>query len=407
MKVCFVVEGVPQRGASGGSIVMRSYLEAAVERGSDVSLVSFVGRWDRELGFELLEQRIAELRALGIDVRTLPTPERFAQARSPLEEFFPHAALAPDVEHAIAELGPDVVVGFDTGVLLALRGVRTPVFAIPGDPRHLVWRYQLRATTWRERLSRAWLASALAYLRRRRELKRGLVELARSFPAVGMFGAQHAAWLTRAGVPTTYLPLAMADQAEAVRPAKEHDGMRVLVLGGLGTTATRLGLDLLVDEVLPELRRLDAAGSIELRVAGSGTLPTRLELPLREAGVVLRGFVESSAQEIADSDVFLMASPYPVGARTRVVEALSLGAPVVSHELGTAGIPELRDGENALLGGTGRELAGAVVRLAGDAELRRSLAKAARRTWEEHFAPPVASAVLLREVEQLARRAAS
>lgn len=382
---------------------MRSYLEAAVERGWEVSVVSFVGHWNRELGWDLVQSRLDELRELGIDVRTLVTPERYDEATTPLERFFPHAALAPDVERLLSELDPEVVVGFDTGVLLALRSVRLPVFAIPGDPRHLVWRYQLRATTWSERLSKPWLANALAYLRERRHLEAGLVELARRFPAVGMFGAQHADWLTGAGVPTTYLPLPMVDQAANARPGEPHEGTRVLVLGGLGATATRLGLDLLLNEIVPRLRRLGVMDSIELRIAGTGTLQPRYVAPLEDAGAVLRGFVENSAQEIADCDIFLVPSPYPVGARTKVAEAFALGSAVVAHTLSAAGVPEMRDRENALLGRSGRSLAAAIARLVEDVPLRGRLGAAARSTWEERFSPPVACEVLFRELERLVR----
>lgn len=411
MHVALVVEGMPYRGTSGGSIVMRTIAERLRELGHQVTVVAILSVWDAQEGEERMAAVERELRELGVRVVRLDSPDGRVATSDPLERFFPQAALGSELAAALDAARPDVVLGFDTGTLYALRGYRgAPVLAVPGDPRHLVWRYQVMSRPWRERLQRGWLREAAAYLRTARRLERSAVGLARSFSSVGMFGAQHAAWLGDAGVPCLYLPLPVVDAAPpglVPGAAVAHGPFRLLLLGGLGTTATRLGLELACAEILPALDRELGDAAYEVRVVGSGTLPPRLAAALDRPGVEVVGFVADTGAEVMAAHVFLVPSPYPVGARTRLAEALSFGASVVAHRAAAAGIPELVHDENALLASDGKGLAAAVVRLSRDDGLRRRLATAARRTYEESFAPPVACDVVVRELQRLAAAAAT
>lgn len=405
VRVALVVEGMPYRGTSGGSIVMRTLAERLREVGHDVTVVALLSVWDEQEGEERIAAAERELAAAGIGVVRLAVPDERVATSDPLERFFPHAGLGAQLQEILDTAGPDAVLGFDTGTLYALRGYRgAPVLGVPGDPRHLVWRYQVLSRPWRERLNRGWLREAVAYARTGRTLERSAIDLARSFPAVGMFGAQHARWLTEAGVPCHYLPLPVLDMAPPglVPGAGAGGRFRLLLLGGLSTTATRLGLELACDRILPALDRELGAGGWEVRVAGSGTLPERLRARLDRPGVEIAGFVEDTAAEVMAAHVFLVPSPYPVGARTRIAEALSCGATVVAHTAAAAGIPELVDGRNALLADDGSGLAAACVRIARDDALRCRLGAAARTTYEESFAPAVACDVVVRELERLA-----
>lgn len=403
MRVALVTGGMPSRGTSGDSLVARTLVERLLALDHEVTAVVLLSPGDLEESHGWIDEAEAELAELGVGVRrVVVTPA--APGADPVAAFFPQGASAPAVHAALAETAPDVVLGFDTGTLLALRGYRgAPVFGIPGDPRHLVWRYQVLARPLRERLRRGYARELLRYLRFSPRLERTLVELAGECDGAGMFGAQHAAWLRSLGISCLYLPLPVRDRRPAALPPRPIGGpLRLLHFGGLGTTGTRLGLVLLARDVLPRLERALGSGAYTVRVVGSGSLAPDLARRLARPGVSVVGFVEDSAAEIAAADVFLAPSPYPVGARTRVAEALSIGVAVVAHRDVAAGIPELVDGENALLGATGAQLADCVLRLAGDSILRARLAAGARATYERHFAPDVAGDAVVRELERLA-----
>ena len=86
----------------------------------------------------------------------------------------------------------------------------------------------------------------------------------------------------------------------------------------------------------------------------------------------------------------------------RILSAFSFGCPVVAHVSNALGIPELADGENALLGRTGAELAAAAVRLVESPELRERIGAGGRSAFERWFAPPVAAGRIEERLVELA-----
>jgi glycogen(starch) synthase len=104
----------------------------------------------------------------------------------------------------------------------------------------------------------------------------------------------------------------------------------------------------------------------------------------------------------AAADVAVLSSSWENFPHT-VVEALAVGAPVLSTAVG--GVPEIvRDGENGLLvPPRDREaLAAALRRITGDGELRKRLAAAAAPS----VAPLAEDILLARVVDQLERAVA-
>ena len=78
----------------------------------------------------------------------------------------------------------------------------------------------------------------------------------------------------------------------------------------------------------------------------------------------------------------------------------------MAHEAEAGPLPELRDGENALLAGSGKGLAEAIVRLARDEVLRRRIAEGGRRTYEQTFAPEAAARPIVERLMALAAQPA-
>ena len=92
---------------------------------------------------------------------------------------------------------------------------------------------------------------------------------------------------------------------------------------------------------------------------------------------------------LAEADALVLPS-YDEGLPLVILEALSLGVPVVTTPVGA--IPEvLDDGDTALLVPPGDvdALAGALARLAGDAALAARLSERGRALYEREFTLPV------------------
>jgi len=82
----------------------------------------------------------------------------------------------------------------------------------------------------------------------------------------------------------------------------------------------------------------------------------------------------------------VFVSPLRVGAgiKNKVLEAMSMGLPIVATRLSADGIG-LREGENVLFGEDAEALANAAVRLLGDDQLRAAMGKNNRALIEERF----------------------
>ena len=138
--------------------------------------------------------------------------------------------------------------------------------------------------------------------------------------------------------------------------------------------------------LLAALRRLRDQGiDVELRIIGDGPSATLIERTAASLGladrVALVGELEPRlvASELAEADIFCLPS-FAEGIPVSIMEAMAVGLPVVTTFVG--GIPELAvDDQTALVvpASNAGELAGAILRLVEDDDLRTRLAEAARR----------------------------
>jgi len=121
---------------------------------------------------------------------------------------------------------------------------------------------------------------------------------------------------------------------------------------------------------------------VGLVILGEGSERAKLERLAARLGikknVVFHGWTIDTAAHYRGADLYLSASKYE-GYGLSLAEAALAGAPIVSTNAGIAGDILVND-ESALVVpvGDARALARAVIRLMGDAELRKKLARAAR-----------------------------
>lgn len=155
--------------------------------------------------------------------------------------------------------------------------------------------------------------------------------------------------------------------------------------------AGRLTRQKALDTALEAVARVPGA---ELLVLGDGPDRSRLERQAAELGlngrVKFAGSVPRAEvlRALASAEALVLSSDWENFPHT-AVEALALGTPLIATSVG--GVPEIvTDGVNGLLVPPSRpdELAGAIERFLGSAELRERLAGAARGS-VEHLAAPL------------------
>ena len=210
--------------------------------------------------------------------------------------------------------------------------------------------------------------------------------------------ALDAAYYSLAGMPCTYLPNTWPDPIgdgweSARRDAESHNTFPVLGALGLAiASGTMQGIRFWATEVLPALdRRMGDEPSWTISVCGRDVdkLPPDILARLDHPRIVIKGFVDDIDHEVLSSPVFLMcnnAGTY-TGGYTRVIYAMATGACMIAHKRLADSMPEVRHGENALLGETGEEIAALVEQAYRDPDLRKHIGRGARKTYETEYHP--------------------
>ena len=410
--------GVPNPAASGGAVTAWTVMSQLLAEDHEVGVCVLR---DPELYDPTdvpAERRIEQVRALGASVvevvsgstaffRSRPRGlgARLSRAWRPRdEELYPNLVDRDAVTEAVSDLGPDVVFVYHFEALAASRGLDRPRFAALGDPPHLSALYRFRDELPRPRALRRIVRLQAQARHQPRLLVRYLNECA----ARGAFAAHHAAWLRRKGVADceylrTPVPDPVGDRWRSERDRLRPEKPRVLLLGHLQGIVTLDGLRVFAREILPRLEAALGADGFEARIVGGYEPPSRLARALDRPAVRFLGHVEEAGEEFGSASVMLVPNSIPLGVRVRILTGFSYGACVVSHRANMRGIPELEHGRNALLGGSGAELARAALDAIADDGLRAQLEEGGRRTYEESFAPPVAAGNIASTLERIAQ----
>jgi glycosyltransferase involved in cell wall biosynthesis len=136
-------------------------------------------------------------------------------------------------------------------------------------------------------------------------------------------------------------------------------------------------------EVWPRLAR--ARPGLAALVMGAGQTPE--SLPVGDPRVQVRGYVEDAAAVLGGPGVLVVPLRVGGGSRTKVLEALACGMPVVSTAIGVENLG-LTSGQHYLPAETPEEIAAAVMRLGDEPALVEALGRAGAAHVEEGFRWP-------------------
>ena len=408
-KVLLVTSGlIPYPGLQGSTLVTWSVLMAFRKAGYDIAVCILRRGTDFDQD-DLLSKLVAE----GINYHILtPDPELV----------FPTNSLGAKVAASYSEvyfseklktLAEKLKID-----LLLLYTVRSLAAAVlPGS-----WPYRLCFTVDLDHLARmARLNFNLRYgVGKRRFLKyvpawlsyqrlrSDHLMLLKSCDKVINHAHNHAIWLKEKGVKSvTYLPLPVRDSGKdfAIKKQKASLGkqinkLKIIMVGSPVGIATLSGFAGLINKILPAADEIIGTGKYEVHIIGKFIgLPGTMEAVLRKhSSVIIRGYVDDLADEFFTADVVLVPTPLRLGFRTRIAEAFSYGCCVVAHTANQAGMPEVENDRNILLGDNASDIARACLRVKNEPEIQYRIGEEARKTFETYYDANVVCDKMIQEI---------
>ena len=91
-----------------------------------------------------------------------------------------------------------------------------------------------------------------------------------------------------------------------------------------------------------------------------------------EKSILITGEVEDLRREVLESEVILAPVAYGTGIKTKILEGMAMGVPVVTNSLGVEGI-NIDNGKNIFVSDDYKTLAKQVVRLLDNYQLRKEI----------------------------------
>lgn len=391
MRCLFIAEDWPITPDSRGGMspLIYGHLQLIIESGLDVNLVT-LSREGYSKGFE--EFKIDQKEIWGSIRKSLSSHQELkigaiSRKKAPFTALkailahFPGYTLIPDkkTKQALSEIVLRVMPEFiwAEDLLATMLAVQTPIQR-PIVYSHNDWKWRIKQHRTTKKTQK-WYDHIKYRLRRRQEEK--LVQEVAGCVAASASEAEEIRPLNRNVffLPTTYSSIPITNNIS-------RDGdVRVVHLGGMQTTANRLGLERFLDvswplicQSLPCPPGLWVVGSLD---GASNSLLLKLE----QANATCMGFTEDLTTVLRPNDIHIIPWEYNTGTRTRIPLILNHHQVLLSTRAAAACLPELRHEQNCVLVGDLTQMADEVVNLVSDPLRRQRLAEAGRQSFERHY----------------------
>jgi glycosyltransferase involved in cell wall biosynthesis len=159
---------------------------------------------------------------------------------------------------------------------------------------------------------------------------------------------------------------------------------KIICTGNLGNMAIAQGVEEFLQNAFPFI--VQKIPAVQLIVLGQNINPSLRQKIAENANVKFCTWVDDYRSFLTEADVVLVPDcAGPPGAKTRAVQAMGLGLPVVGTVSAFDGIP-LTDGEHALVYRSMHECAESILKLLNNRKMREMLGESAHRLATGEFA---------------------
>lgn len=177
-------------------------------------------------------------------------------------------------------------------------------------------------------------------------------------------------------LPTTYPKIKVTLKPKA-KPEIVH-------LGGMGTTANRMGLERFLDVCWQSIKK--EIPDIQLKVIGSlNNAQATLLKKLKDNHIQCLGFVENLELVLYPEDIHIIPWEYNTGTRTRIPQVFNYQQVLVATKASVACCPELINDENCVLCADLTDMTNQIINLYKNPKKMTILAQQAKQTFDKYF----------------------
>ncbi len=179
--------------------------------------------------------------------------------------------------------------------------------------------------------------------------------------------------------PTTYPPVDLPDLSGI------HGPPRIVHLGYMQTTASRIGLQRFLEISWPRIRQVVENPNLWIIGSLEGAPEELLRQLFSDPCIHCTGYVDDLGHVLRPYDIHIIPWEHNTGTRTRIPLALNFKQVVVSTVNAAACLPELEHGKNCFLTDGIEDMAEKIIELWNDPSTRQKIGEQGRQTFLENF----------------------
>lgn len=166
----------------------------------------------------------------------------------------------------------------------------------------------------------------------------------------------------------------LPDTENKVKPEKNL----LTFVGNFGVAANVDSLHWIISDILPKIKH-----PVKLMIIGKCPNEVREQYKSNKS-IIFTGRVENLAEYVQKGQIFLSPLLYGTGIKTKILEAMSMGVPVVTNDVGAEGIMA-KNGEHFWIANTDIEIAALVDYLLSNYGKAEEAAKKAKKLVEQKY----------------------
>jgi len=192
--------------------------------------------------------------------------------------------------------------------------------------------------------------------------------------------------------PATYvLPVSVDTKRFAYHPPREKPGERLLFVGSMFYQPNIDAVLHFHREIYPLIRQKNPG--VSLTIVGKDPTPAVRDLAKRDRSVQVTGTVPRVEDFYRDADLFVVPIRFGGGMKTKVIEAMACGVPIVGSPTAFEGI-SVTHGREAVVADTPSAFARSAVELLASPAARSEMSLNARSLVEEHYSQKALTCLL-------------